>query len=208
MTGSLQFRAYAALFAVYFFWGTTYLGIRMALESFTPMRLISLRFLASGLILLAAAKLKGVKLPQGRELWLTALYGLMLLGGGTGTLVYAESWVPSGMAALFISTTPFWMVGLTALLPGGEKIHGPTIASIFLGFIGVLILVLPEVTGVQTSSGLFQGFLVLQAGCFSWCLGSLLQKRLVTSAHPVVSGAIQQVATGLLFLPVAYSGRR
>jgi drug/metabolite transporter (DMT)-like permease len=83
-----------ALFAVYFFWGTTYLGIRMALEAVPPALLIGSRFFVSGTILLVAAKLLNAKFPQGRELKLTALYGVIALGGGTGTLVFAEQWIP------------------------------------------------------------------------------------------------------------------
>ena len=69
MTRHPSFRAYAALASVCFFWGTTYLGIRMALESFPPLMLVSLRFSVSGAILLAAAFLRGAHLPKGRELW-------------------------------------------------------------------------------------------------------------------------------------------
>lgn len=198
-----QFRAYLALLAVYFFWGTTYLGIRMALESFPPLLLISTRFLASGAIMLAAIKIGGWPLPKGRELWLTALYGVIILGGGNGALVFAEQWVPSGTAALFITTSPFWMVGLEAAFPGGSRLHLPTLGGIAIGFMGVVILVGPAALNSPAGPGLVSGFLVLQFGCLCWCLGSVLQRRQPTKAHPVVSGAIQQFATGLAILPLA-----
>src|SRR5918997_7023591 len=114
--------AYMSLLAVYFFWGTTYLAIRMALEAVPPVLLIGSRFVLSGGILLIAAKLYGAKLPHGRELWLTALFGLIALGGGNGTLVFAEQWVPSGIAALFVTTSPFWMVGIDAVRGTGDKL--------------------------------------------------------------------------------------
>jgi drug/metabolite transporter (DMT)-like permease len=198
-----QFRAYLALFAVYFFWGTTYLGIRMALESFPPLLLVSTRFLASGAIMLAIIKLGRWHIPKGRELWMTALYGIIILGGGNGALVFAEQWIPSGTAALFITTSPFWMVGLEAALPQGERLHLPTLAGIAIGFLGVLILVGPAALNSPSGPGLLSGFLVLQFGSLCWCLGSLLQRRQLTRAHPVVSGAIQQFATGVAYLPVA-----
>src|SRR5436190_8282674 len=100
-----SWRAYLALLAVYFFWGTTYLGIRMALEAFPPLLLICVRFLLSGGIILIAAKLYGAQLPTGRELRFTALYGIITLGGGNGMLVFAEQWIPSGIAALFVTTS-------------------------------------------------------------------------------------------------------
>jgi drug/metabolite transporter (DMT)-like permease len=198
-----QFKAYLALLAVYFFWGTTYLGIRMALESFPPLMLVSVRFLASGLLMLLAVKLWGAQLPRGRELWLTALYGVIILGGGNGCLVFAEQWIPSGTAALFITTSPFWMVGLEAVLPGGARLHLPTMAGIILGFTGVLILVAPAAMNSPAGPELLKGFIVLQAGSVCWCLGSLLQRHQPTKAHPVVGGAVQQFATGVAFLPIA-----
>lgn len=198
-----QLKAYLALVAVYFFWGTTYLGIRMALESFPPFLLVSSRFLVSGTIILIAAKLLRANLPKGRELWLTSLYGVVTLGGGNSCLVFAEQWIPSGTAALFITTSPFWMVGLAAALPGGERLHAPTLGGIVIGFLGVLALFLPGAGSSGANSALLGGFLLLQFGCLCWCLGSLLQRRQPTQAHPVVSGGIQQLAAGLAFLPAA-----
>lgn len=193
--------AYTALFAVYFFWGTTYLGIRMALEAFPPVLLIGCRFLASGGILLLAAKLLGASLPKGRELWLTALFGLIALGGGTGALVFSEQWIPSGIAALFVTTSPFWMVGIEAARSRGEKLTRSTGIGIAVGFVGILVLVGPSAVGAGLGPALVAGFLLLQVGCFCWCLGSVFQRGQRTTAHPVVSGAIQQLATGVTVLP-------
>ena len=170
---------------------------------FPPAVLVCLRFFISGLIILGAARLLGAALPKGRELWLTALYGVVVLGGGTGSLVFAEQWVPSGLAALFLTTSPFWMVGLEALLPGGARLHAPSLAGILIGFAGAVLLITPSTSGAAISPNLLRGFLVLQFGCVCWCLGSLLQKRQPTNAHPVISGGVQQLATGIAFVPVA-----
>lgn len=189
--------------AVCFFWGTTYLGIRIALESFPPLLLMGLRFLLSGSILLAYAKIAGDPIPSGRELRMTALYGVILLGGGTGGLTFAEQLIPSGLAVLFITTSPFWMVGVESLIPGGARLHAPTIAGMAVGFAGVLMLLLGGAeTGAQGGTVL-KGFLILQAGCFCWALGSILQRRLKTTANPVIGGAAQQFATGVCFLVAA-----
>jgi drug/metabolite transporter (DMT)-like permease len=198
-----QFKAWIALFATYFFWGTTYLGIRMALESFPPMKLIGGRFLASGLLMVAGAKLMGARFPRGRELWLTALFGIIAIGGGNGALVFAEQWIPSGTAALFVTLSPFWMVGIESLLPGGERLHWPTLAGIAIGFLGVVILFAPGAAGAGVSPDLVRGFLLLQFGSLCWCGGSLLQRKLKTVANPVVSGAVQQIATGVVSMPLA-----
>jgi drug/metabolite transporter (DMT)-like permease len=196
-------RAYIALVAVWFFWGTTYLAIRIALESIPPLVILSVRFLISGAILIVAARIHGARIPTGRELWLTAIYGIIVLGGGTGALIFAEQTVPSGMAALLLVTSPFWMIGIEAVL-GGVKPHLPTIGGILIGCVGVVLLVSPTGEEAHFTRSMIPGFIILQFGCFMWCTGSLLQRRQPTRAHPVVSGAVQQLATGVGFiLPAA-----
>jgi len=194
-----HFQAYLALGAVCFFWGTTYLGIRIAIESMAPQVLMALRYTISGTILLAVAYFSGAHLPKGRELRHTALYGVMIIGAGTGCLVFAEQWVPSGLAAVFITLSPFWMIGIDALIPGGERLHGPTVLAMLVGFAGTTLLVAPEIMSEGFRGPLVRGFLLIELGCGGWCLGSILQRRHQTKAHPVVSGAVQQLATGLAF---------
>ena len=193
------FPAYAALAAVCFFWGTTYLGIRMALEMFPPPMLLSFRFLLSGGILLVACKWMNLQFPPLRTVWRSAGNGLMTLGVANGCVTFAETWVPSGLVALFITTAPFWMTGLEAAVPGGQPLHWPAVAGMAVGFSGVALLVGPDVLG-HASQGLLSGFLLLQFSNFSWSLGSILQRRLPRDAHSVVTGAIQQFSAGLAFL--------
>ena len=137
-----QFRAYAALLAVCIFWGTTYLGIRIAIEDVPPLTLVATRFLLSGAVMLVGAKLFGVHIPRGRELWQTSAYGLLTLGIGNSCLAFAELYVPSGLAALLATTAPFWMVGLEAMM-GGEALHFPTLLAMAVGVGGVGLLVAP-----------------------------------------------------------------
>src|ERR1700754_1100207 len=92
--------AYWALVSVCFFWGTTYLGIRIALESFPPLALVALRFTASGALLLSGAKALGYAMPKGREWFRSGLHGFLTLGIGTGGLVLAETHIASSLAAL------------------------------------------------------------------------------------------------------------
>lgn len=198
-----QFKAYLALAAVCFFWGTTYLGIRMALEMLPPAALISMRYIISGTLLLIVSLFAKAHLPSGRELLLTALFGVIIIGIGNGCLAFAELWVPSGLAALFITTSPFWMIGLDAVIPGGERLHGPTLVGMLVGLTGTLLLVAPGAMQQGFSGPLMKGFLVLQVGCAGWSFGSILQRRHQTKTHPVVSGAVQQLATGLAFLAPA-----
>ena len=206
-----HFTAYLALICVCFFWGTTYLGIRIALESFSPALLVCLRNLLSGAITLSVAAMIGAHLPRGRDLWLTAAYGLMVIGVGNGALAVAEQWIPSGLASLFVTTSPFWFVGIDALLAGGEKLHGPTLRGLLLGFAGVLLLLAPDAWTAITQHTFNSGgavvlaFLILQVSGASWALGSLLQRNRSSRAHPFVIGGVQQLSTGLaLMLPGAF----
>ena len=115
-----MFKPYLALVAVCFFWGTTYLGIRMSLESFPPLVLVSIRYILSGSILMLFALARGIYLPRGRELLAACFSGFLTLGIGNGALVFAEVIVPSGIAGLIVTISPFWMVGAEALLPGAS----------------------------------------------------------------------------------------
>jgi drug/metabolite transporter (DMT)-like permease len=165
-----------------------------------------LRYTISGSILLAIAYFSGAHIPSGRELRYTALFGVIIIGGGTGTLVFAEQWVPSGLAAVFITLSPFWMIGIDALIPGGERLHGPTILAMLVGFAGTALLVAPEILREGFGGPILRGFFILQIGASAWCLGSILQRRHQTTVHAVVSGAVQQLATGLAFsIPALFS---
>ena len=188
----------------------------MALESVPPLMLVSLRYMISGTALLIVALSVKAHLPSGRELFYTALFGVIIIGIGNGCLAFAELWIPSGLAALFITTTPFWMIGIEALIPGGARLHGPTLAGMLVGFAGTLLLVAPTAIQQGLSGPIVQAFLLLQFGCSGWALGSILQRRHITTAHPVVSGAVQQLATGLTLLgpalltrtqPIPWTGR-
>jgi drug/metabolite transporter (DMT)-like permease len=195
------FKPYLALVAVCFFWGTTYLGIRMSLESFPPLMLVTVRYLASGSIMLLFAKARGLYLPRGRELAAACFSGFLILGIGNGALVFSEVLIPSGMAGLIVSISPFWMVGAEALLPGGERLHAPTIAGMAVGLIGAALLFTPDAKTNGIDRALLSGFLLLQVGMAGWSFGSIYQRRKAGKAHPVVAGGVQQLAAALILLP-------
>ena len=187
------------------FWGTTYLGFRIALDHIGPATIVCLRNFLSGGLLVACAVWQRKAFPRGRDLWLTGLYGILTIGIGNGTLAVAELWTPTGLASLFITTGPFWYAGLDAVMPGGERLHGPTITALLVGFLGVLGLVAPAawslISGGEFSSGggIVLGFVVLQFSGVCWTLGSLLQRNRKVRMHPFVLAGVQQVATGIAF---------
>jgi drug/metabolite transporter (DMT)-like permease len=197
------FKPYAALVAVCIFWGTTYLGIRMSLESFAPLQLVSIRYIISGSILVLFALLRGLDLPRGRELAAVCLSGFLTLGIGNGALVFAEVMIPSGIAGLIITISPFWMVGVEALLPGGERLHAPTIGGMAVGLLGACLLFTPDQGPFHVDRSLLNGFLILQVGMAGWSFGSIYLRRNSGRAHPVIAGGVQQLAAGLVLAPFA-----
>jgi len=177
-------KAYLALVCVCFFWGTTYLGIRMALESFPPAILVVARFVLSGAILSAVLAFRGAAFPKGREMVRTVLVGLLILGLGNGSLAWTEQLIPSGLASLFVTISPFYMVGLEAIMPGGAKLHGPSIIGMIIGFAGTAMLVVPDPKMAISGGHLLAGFLISQLGILAWCSGSIC--RSICAFHRIL----------------------
>jgi len=188
---------------VCFFWGTTYLGIRMSLESFPPLLLVAIRFSIAGSILLLFARARGVYIPRGRELVSNFITGVLLLGISNSCLVFSEQLIPSGMAGLIITISPFWMVGVEALLPGGARLHGPTIGGMAVGLAGASLLFMNDVSAHAVDRRMIQGFLLLQLGMATWSFGSIFQRRQPGKAHPVVASGVQELAAAASLLPFA-----
>jgi drug/metabolite transporter (DMT)-like permease len=177
----------------------------MALESFPPMLLVCVRYVISGAITLVFAQARGLYLPKGKELAWACFSGLLTLSLGNGALVASETMIPSGIAGLISTISPFWMVGVEALLPGGDRLHPPTIAGMAVGLGGAALLFTPDAgagPGAGIDHKLVIGFLVLQLGIAGWSFGSVLQRRKAGKAHPVVAGGVQQLAAGLAMIPV------
>lgn len=149
--------------------------------------------------MLALVRALGHPLPRGRDLWSTALFGALILGGGNGALVYSERIIPSSLAALFITLSPFWFAAIEAAIPGGEPLRAPVLGGIVCGFTGVALLIVPDLWQQGIAGSVWKGFLLLQFGSVSWVLGSVLQKRRAVAAHPFAVGAVQQLAAGVLF---------
>jgi len=204
-----HFTAYLALICVCFFWGTTYLGIRVALDSMGPGDLVCLRNFLSGGLILTWAKLTGKSIPKGRDLWRTGLFGALTIAVGNGAVALAEIWTPTGLASLFVATAPFQYAGVDALLPGGHKLDRPTVVGLTVGFLGVMVLVAPPTmdlfqTGqLSSGGGIVIGFFVLQISGICWALGSLLQRNLRLNVNPFVIAGVQQIAAAVTMIPFA-----
>ena len=165
-------RAYAAWIAVCLIWGTTYLAIRISLETIPPLLMAALRWIAAGGLLIAVLKLRGERMPAPREWPALTVLGVLLLGFGNGAVVWAEQTVPSGLTAVLVATSPFWMVGIDALMSDGERITLRRFAGLVVGFGGIVVLVWPEIHVGASGRAFLGGVIAAQIACVGWGVGS------------------------------------
>jgi drug/metabolite transporter (DMT)-like permease len=157
--------AWIAWIAVCVIWGTTYLGIRVSLESIPPALMAGFRWSIAGGILTAVVLARGGSLPPRRTWPGLALLGLLMIGFGNGFVVWAEQFVPSGLTAVVIATSPFWMVASEAMF-GGERLGRGALAGLIVGFAGIVLLVWPDIQAGGAHAAQFAGGLVaLQLAC-------------------------------------------
>ena len=169
----MKTKVWIALLALYIVWGSTYLAIRFAVETIPPFMHASLRFLISGAILYIWRRMAGDEAPTLSNWKATAIVGAALLLGGNGLVAWAEQTVPSGIAALMISTSPFWLVLFEAVRSGGVKPTWQSIVGLILGFGGVFLLIGPaEILGTSGRFDTF-GIILLLLAPISWSMGSI-----------------------------------
>jgi drug/metabolite transporter (DMT)-like permease len=184
---------------VYLFWGSTYLGIDIAVQSIPPALMCGIRFSIAGIVMLAVCALTGRRvLYSPRQIMLAAVVGLLLLMGGNLTLSYAELSVSTGLAALIIAITPLWFLVLDSMLLGDHHISARGKAGLALGILGLFVLFYPELTS-RSALGRRElwASLSLIGGSFSWALGSVLSKRWQSGMDVFSATAWQVTAAGL-----------
>jgi drug/metabolite transporter (DMT)-like permease len=218
--------AWAALIVVYVVWGSTYLAIRVAVESMPPLLMAGVRYLIAGIIVLpivsrrregssqgdgaasrgsdpsSSAPLhirRSRRLPSRAQFAGCAVVGVLMLAGGNGGVSWGEHSVPSGLAALLVASVPLWMVI-------GDRVMTRAIPSLItvvalgLGFCGVVVLARP---GAHHGSAL--GIGVILCASLSWAIGSLLGRRVPQPEKPLVATAYQMLAGGLVLTILAVS---
>ena len=185
-------------------WGTTYLAIRVALESIPVFLVAGLRWMAAGLILTAITRLRGRPLPPVRQWGALALLGFLMNVLGNGFVVWAEQYVASGLTAVIIASVPFWSVGFEAVLPGGDRLRGSTLLALLVGFAGIVVLVWPEMSaGGAAGAAMLGGVVAIQIACAGWALGTSYAKRHPSASDPFAASAIQMLASGTMLLTIA-----
>jgi drug/metabolite transporter (DMT)-like permease len=193
--------AWFAWIAVCLIWGTTYLGIRVSLETMPPMLMGGLRWTVAGGALAAYMATRGERLPRGSEWGSALLLGFLMLVLGNGGVVWAEMYVPSGLAAVVVASSPFWMAGVEAFRGDGERMTWNTAAGFLVGFSGILLLIWPELVHGGPGGRFFvYGMIALQVACLGWSIGSSYSKRHGRNENVFSATAAQMLAGGAMMV--------
>lgn len=189
----------SAFAAVYVIWGSTYLAIFYAIETLPPFLMASARFLIAGALLYGWSITRAARRPTAQEWKAAVVVGGLLLLGGNGAVVWAEQFVPSGIAALLIAVTPCWMVLLDWLWHGAARPGGRTVTGLVLGFGGIALLIGPAALagGGAIHAG---GAVVLILGSLSWATGSIYSKRAPSPPGALLFTGMQMLGGGVLLL--------
>jgi drug/metabolite transporter (DMT)-like permease len=187
------------MIAVYVAWGSTYLAIRFSVETMPPFLMAAVRFLISGGLLFLVRRLAGDPIPRRLEVRSAGIVGLFLLLGGNGSVVWAEQTVPSGLAALMVSSSPLWMMLLEMIRPGGRRPAPRVVLGIIVGFIGVLLLLWPTESGglLQTNPW---GAAALIFATLAWSFGSIYSRYATLPTSPLMGSAVEMLIGGAALL--------
>lgn len=200
MTSPSKRKVFIAFSAVYIIWGSTYLAIRFTIETLPPLMAAGIRFLTAGIILYTLMRLWKKEPPPGKVHWKSAIIlGALLLLGGNGSVVWAEQFVPSGLASLVIATIPLWMVLLQWLWMKEKRPPLGIFAGIAIGLVGVWLLIAPTFARI-TESFHFQGMLILLLAALLWSLGSVYSRKAPQPQSPFLSIGMQMISGGIMLL--------
>lgn len=185
-----------AFAAIYVIWGSTYLGIRIAVQTIPPFAMAGIRFIVAGALLFGYLKLRGAAMPTWRQWQINTAIGTLLLLGGNGLVAWAEQTVPSGLTALLIGVQPLLFVLVEWAWPGGTRPGGITFAALLLGFAGVAWLAAPWESAAARGVDL-AGVGVILLACAFWAYGSIYSRHAKHGADPLVAAALQMLGGGV-----------
>jgi drug/metabolite transporter (DMT)-like permease len=195
----MRLRIALAFLSIYTIWGSTYLAIRFAIETFPPFLMAAIRFLIAGGVLYAWMRLRGASRPT-RANWKAAtVVGGLLLLGGNGGVTKAEQVIPSSLAAVLITTVPIWMALLELLRKDRIVPTLHVVIGLVLGLGGVILLVGPgDLGGSGGLNPLWAGVLILAA--LSWAIGSVYSRNALLPKTPLLGSGMEMLAGGALLL--------
>jgi drug/metabolite transporter (DMT)-like permease len=194
--------AFATLYVV---WGSTYLAIKIGLNSgLPPAAFAGLRLVPAGLILLGFARLRGVPLRiRRRDMVTCVVVGVFLLVGGMYSTFLGEGFIPSGLAALIVASLPLWIALAEIVVPGMERPSARGVMGLVVGFAGLGVLVFPRLTGLTGTPEQLVGIAIVLAGTWLWTIGSVISKRRPIRADAMVATGYEMLAAGTVLCAVA-----
>jgi drug/metabolite transporter (DMT)-like permease len=196
-------RVILAFFAIYVLWGTTFLGIRIAVHEVPPLFAAGCRFFVAGVLLYGFMRFKGQPAPTARQWRSLALMALLMFVATYGQLFWAMKYVPSGVTAVLEATIPLITIVLEMVVFRQQPFRWPLLGAMLLGFGGVGVLLLP---GGEQHFGLLPCLAVI-GGATCWSLGSVLNRSLdLPASRPVTSGSAMMLGGGVLLLLSAALG--
>lgn len=197
---SQKIKIIAAFGIIYFVWGTTYLAIRLAINTIPPFLMAGIRFTLAGILLYGWSYLRFDKKPGLSDWGKAAIPGILMFVGGNGVLTWSETFIPSGLAALIIATVSIWMVVLDWLFFSRKRPDKLTLSGIAIGVAGVALL-----TGVGdevliNGGSIIVGILVLTLASMSWAAGSLVSRNIKSTASLQFTISMQILIGGLALI--------
>jgi drug/metabolite transporter (DMT)-like permease len=201
-----RFRVAVAFALVYVFWGSTYLGIRIAIEHIGPELMTGVRFPIAGIIMLAAAVLTGRRIGiRGRDFIRQGIIGVLLLSVSNVVLSWAELYVRTGLASLIVASVPIWFLVIDTWMLRGERLAARGLVGLALGLAGILVLLWPKLMSPVGHHRMeLLASLCLLASCVVWSLGSVLSRRWQGSLDALTATGWQMVIAGTINLMMAF----
>lgn len=188
----------AAFATVYLVWGSTYLAIRIAIETLPPFGMAGLRFLLAGLLSYGLARMLGAPPPTRMHWRNSAVVGALLMFGGNGLVTLAEGRVTSSVAAVLVATMPLWMTAIDARWFSRRRPRPLERIGLLAGLVGVALLIVPSVSAIARVD-VFGALTVVVAAAL-WATGSLLSRRLILPGSLMMSAALQMLTGGLILV--------
>lgn len=186
-----------AFFSIYFIWGSTYLAIRYAVETIPPLYTAGFRHLVAGSILLFWALAKGLR-PTAAQIRASVIIGFFFFLIGHGSLHWAETRIPSGLASLIIAAEPIWVFLMASAVEKKWRMNAPLLVGVVLGLGGVALLL--GHGAVTSSPGMFVGAVAVLVGAISWSAGIIYSRRSHLSGNPLLLSALSLLSGSVLLL--------
>ena len=197
-SGPPMWRVIAAFAAVYTVWGSSYLGIRVAMETLPPFLISGIRMTSAGILLYVIARRNGAARPTNAQWRSGAILGFLMFFVANGCLMMGQKTIASGMAATLYATVPLWFALLGWLWLGGKRPGRRVIVGLLMGLVGIGLLV--GLGGTANSAIDPFGALLVLISAASWAVGSLLSRRVAMPESPFLGAAMNLFCGGLMLL--------